>query len=322
MISPPKPLNVSPLPNPGRLSKRKRVTVAAGYVCDEGVILCADTQETIPGFTKTDVQKLLSFDVPPLRLVFAGSGNNATQIDDVIYEIALKFQSTSPSDPVASRAALRDSVNQSFPRQFYPRERPEVDILLAIQSVDAADLYRITDCNIAPVQTHVCVGSGVILGSQLFDRHYRKEYPLYEAAIVSIYVLYHVKKWVDGCGGQTDIALIPKTGGKVSFMPTNDVGKLEIYCKAYDDAVKGLLVEIPRTPKDLNLFNAYIENARKQLGVARGIFQEWEDTMREVSAQLGMPYEQYIRTTKNGAQKLLEIMGLTPSVPQKSEDPQ
>jgi hypothetical protein len=53
---------------PIRLPRSVRMTIAAGFVCKDGVILCADTQETIPGYTKTDAQKLRSFECDPLNL--------------------------------------------------------------------------------------------------------------------------------------------------------------------------------------------------------------------------------------------------------------
>ncbi len=122
---------------------------------------------------------------------------------------------------------------------------------------------------------------------------------------MSIYILYHVKQWVDGCGGKTDIALIPNVGEQVSFMPWENVQKFEKYSADYDNAVKSLLVEIPKTPKDAALFNSCIEAAKNKLNLARTAFQEYEDTMREVAAQLGISYEEFMKTAEDGVNEFL-----------------
>ena len=57
MIRPlPKPLLQS---KPKRLPERKAVTIIAGFKCDEGVVICADTQESVEGSpSKRHVPKL------------------------------------------------------------------------------------------------------------------------------------------------------------------------------------------------------------------------------------------------------------------------
>jgi hypothetical protein len=45
-----------------RLSGRSAVTIVAGFKCADGVVLCADTQETLEG-TKTYVPKLRMFPI-------------------------------------------------------------------------------------------------------------------------------------------------------------------------------------------------------------------------------------------------------------------
>jgi 20S proteasome alpha/beta subunit len=57
MISPfPKPRIFRPKPR--RLQKRRAVTIVAGFKTIDGIVLCADTQETIGGISKRNVPKL------------------------------------------------------------------------------------------------------------------------------------------------------------------------------------------------------------------------------------------------------------------------
>jgi 20S proteasome alpha/beta subunit len=279
-----------------RPRERRHVTIAAGYVCDSGVVLCADTQETIPGYTKTDAKKLLAFSCTGFDLIFAGAGNNATQIDETAYEIAAHLKDIVPKTSAEFRDSLREVLEKLFPKAHYPKPSgPEVDLLMAIKKKDNAELLRISDCSVAPIPQRVAVGSGVILALQLLQRHYDNSAQINEAAIICIYVLHHVKRWVDGCGGNTEVALIPKDGDTWIFMPSDKVTTIEAYAEAYDDALKGLLLAVPRTPKSLVLFNEYVKEAKDKLEFARMNFQDMEDTMRELSERLGIDYDQAMR---------------------------
>jgi 20S proteasome alpha/beta subunit len=279
------------------------MTIAAGYVCDSGIVLCADTQETIPGYTKNQGKKLLTFQCPGINLVFAGAGNNATQIDETAYEVAAQIIADEPKTGLEFRKSLRASLKELFPKEHYPRAGgAEVDMLMAVKWKGDASLFRIADCSVAPVTNKVAVGTGVVLALQLLERHYDRTVQIGEAAIICTYVLYHVKNWVDGCGGNTEVALIPKAGDSVAIMPSTEIEKFEQYAQAYDDSLKGLLLAAPRTPNNLPQFNQYLDRARHDLHIARSRFQEWEDTMREVAAHLGMDYEQMMRDAEAGAE--------------------
>jgi hypothetical protein len=301
-----------PKPPCQRLGRPRRMTIAAGYVCESGIVLCADTQETVIGYTKTDTDKLIAFQCPAINLIFAGAGN-AVQIEETEHEIAAAVIEKAPSGPGELRDVIRGILQKLFSKEHYPKASgPEVDLLMAIQYKDNAELLRIADCSIAPVRKTAAVGSGIVLALQLLQRHYDRNVQVSEAAIICIYVLHHVKKWVDGCGGNTEVALIPKTTGTTAFMPSSEVEKFERYSRAYDDALKGLLLAVPRTPKNLQLFDHYIESAKNELKIARTAFQEYEDTMREMAARLGMNYEEMMQQSEAAADAFLRE-GVKPS---------
>src|SRR5277367_974521 len=72
---PPHPRLFSP-PRPRRLPRGKRVTIAAGFSCFDGIILCADTQEVIPGYTKNETDKIRQWKDNGLCIATAGSGDS------------------------------------------------------------------------------------------------------------------------------------------------------------------------------------------------------------------------------------------------------
>ena len=82
MIRPPKPQPFQPYPRPPfkRLPRSKYVTIAAGFHCIEGIVLCADTQETVDNYIKRNVPKIAvrpqwTDDKSIPRVVFAGAGD-------------------------------------------------------------------------------------------------------------------------------------------------------------------------------------------------------------------------------------------------------
>src|SRR5262245_23262059 len=79
-MSPQKPFP-SPYPKPKRLPERKAVTIVGGFRCDEGIVLCADTQETIQG-TRTHTPKLR---LEPRRDFY---GNGGEGKDDLMVAFA------------------------------------------------------------------------------------------------------------------------------------------------------------------------------------------------------------------------------------------
>jgi hypothetical protein len=176
---------------------------------------------------------------------------------------------------------------------------------MAVQSGQDVSLWRIIDCNFARVRNWSCVGVGGILGNQLLQHYYNWEVSLFEAAIISIYVLYRVKKSTDGCGGNTDIALIPKIGNRMSYMPSEEVAKMEKYCEAHDQALRRLLTAVPIHPKNKPAFENEIREATNGLMVARAAFQEWEDVMREVAIHLGRDYEEMMKEAEDGAEEIM-----------------
>jgi hypothetical protein len=181
---------------------------------------------------------------------------------------------------------------------------------MAVQSGQDVSLHRILDCNFARVRNWSCIGSGLILGNRLLQHYYNWNTPLFEAAIISIYVLHRVKKSIDGCGGNTDIALIPKVGSRMSYLPSEDVAKMEKYCEAYDQSLKGLLTTVPRHAKNRRAFDADVQSAIDGLLMARTAFQDFEDTMREVAAHLGRNYDEMMREAQEGADAMLKSAGL------------
>src|SRR5687768_17604375 len=68
------PLPRKPHPKITRRRKRRRVTLIAAFRCDDGLVLCADSLETLDG-VPVPVRKLEPLDCGAYWLAVGGSGN-------------------------------------------------------------------------------------------------------------------------------------------------------------------------------------------------------------------------------------------------------
>src|ERR1700722_518360 len=105
MISPCKPPLSIPAPKPKRLPLVKCMTITVGFICSNGIVLGADSQESFEGSAlKRSVSKLTAFPSleseqgksPDRRAVFTGSGDSQL-IDKLIEELSIEVASAGPS---------------------------------------------------------------------------------------------------------------------------------------------------------------------------------------------------------------------------------
>jgi hypothetical protein len=124
MISPCKPPISLPAPKPRRLPSVKCMTITVGFICSNGIVLGADSQESFEGSTlKRSVSKLTAF--PPLesvsdegpdrRAVFTGSGDSQL-IDKLIEEMSIEVASAGPS--IEEMAAAIEKRTKQIYREY------------------------------------------------------------------------------------------------------------------------------------------------------------------------------------------------------------
>ena len=111
------------------------MTIAAGLICTDGIVIAADTQET--GYMKTDVRKYQYC----TNFTWTGAVMGAGHSDyaDMCQQKILRRFAPAPSAPVPSIDDIEDYTLELFQRHFAPlnvypeMERPEAHMLIAIQ---------------------------------------------------------------------------------------------------------------------------------------------------------------------------------------------
>jgi hypothetical protein len=206
--------------------RRKYVTIAAGFKCFDGVVLCSDTRESGDLF-KRRVAKLVQMPrVWPLdkaspRALFTGSGD-AAFVDEVIecmwkgvagkqslHEIttALQFENRN----------YRESIWKAYPCLYSTTSLPDADLIFAVWAEDGYGLYKMHSGMFSEVNEYVSVGCGGDLADYLCAIPDWLVQDTAKTVAMAVFMLNEVKEHVPGCGGESHIALLT-ANGNVQFI--------------------------------------------------------------------------------------------------------
>lgn len=207
------------------------MTIAAGFVANDGIVLCADTQQTISGYIKTYDGKVRLYVSPGYEVTMAVAGAGTTDyIETARSAIARDFpdHKTLPEIENYLRQELLKFFDEHLARWAYfpERERPTVELLVGVTGKKIPpSLFHYAGTAFARTY-HKAIGDGVLLANELINRCCSANCTVNELGSLAIYVLSKVKRGVDGCGGETHIVGLRK-GGDFALTDHNEIKKLE-----------------------------------------------------------------------------------------------
>lgn len=219
------PRAVRRLPQREYRPRRKPVTVAIGYVYDEGIVFCADTKVTTS--IKTNESKLSYYESEDRHcaLVFTMAS------DDVIFPkaaIAACWEMVGKMDfATASMEAVRNTAQFAL-GEFYrdhiythPDRTPTsvyFEMLVGIWLRNQTRLYALHETVLNPIEDYECIGAGAYL-SQYLIKQYKKANPgkstIADAALLAEVCVETAIEYDDKCGGEAEI-LIVRNSGEIS----------------------------------------------------------------------------------------------------------
>ena len=219
MIRPfPKPPHI-PRPNFKRLPKRKTVTIIAGFKSHEGVVICADTQETIAS-SKKRVSKLRFEPADSSRgsrhdlaAAFCGSGDNGPYVDKLIQNAWDEAQTATSLDEAC--ASIENSIKETYKEfgQIYQRGYcPDAELIYGVKMYNGTKLFSACGPVVNEKTEFYSSGIGHYMADFLSARMYRNYLTLHQCVILAAYVLFQAKEHVEGCGGDSEIAVLREDG--------------------------------------------------------------------------------------------------------------
>lgn len=202
-----------PLPRPyPPIQENKRVTIAAGFRCNAGIVMCADTEETL-GDIKQWMGKIQITAYPERGHLIAFAGAGWTDYIHTAIERA--------SDGLSECGNLREIRNHLDEklRDFFDKhlanwayfsafERPTVELLIGVSTkAGPFDLFYYGGTAFYST-TQKTIGSGAIIANNFISDYRTHNESLDQLCLMSVLMLSKVKKQVAGCGGDSHLVVI------------------------------------------------------------------------------------------------------------------
>jgi hypothetical protein len=196
-------------PKPRRLAKRQIVTIAAGFVCRDGIVIAADTKESY-GDTHTYVDKTVQAHGDTTCGTITGSGNGYI-LDYIGGEIRSLIEAgdyTLEEFDVALRK-LMETIYGSKALKSYPVDAPSdlaTQLLVTYSPHGEIDphLFLINSSLVTRVdRSAVVIGCGDL--RQLADEIGSKEMHTLQARSAALYIVHEAKRHYSYVGGITRI---------------------------------------------------------------------------------------------------------------------
>jgi len=215
-----------PRPKPIRLLRGRTVTIIAGFKGFDGIVLCADTQETVSQLSKRNVPKLRfePFGGPHegdgLAVAFCGAGDNGAFIDKVVETAWEDAQVATSLDEACDE--IEKSIKrtyQEFGQIYQPGYCPTAELIYGVKMHQGCSLFSAHGPVVNRKDGYDSWGAGYYMADFLSKRMYSAYLNIHQCAILAAYILFQAKEHVDGCGGESHIAVLRNHGvsGRVDW---------------------------------------------------------------------------------------------------------
>jgi hypothetical protein len=227
--------------------KEAPVTIVAGFQCNEGIVLCADSQETISGYVKNYDGKIRTtiFHDASSVISIGGAGDTnyiKTAMDKALVGVG-ELKNIGDIEKLLEANLLDFFAKHLAPWAPYPSdERPAVELLIGVSTkVGAFGLFHYSGTSFRRT-TSAAIGAGILLANSLIHPLTWKLQTLKELSSAALYILFRVKGQVDSCGGFTNLVLMRK-GGDAAFTDSREIEKMEGEFSRIDKELEATLQE-------------------------------------------------------------------------------
>jgi 20S proteasome alpha/beta subunit len=254
-----------PAPRPQPLKHKRyarRMTIAAGLLCKDAVLLCADSLYS--GTAKIHDKKADHFEYPGGKVVFAVAGNSAYAWS-AIKKVKEKLKNV--GDPNQTPTLCERVLAREYRSQIFSHPDREKDwtlpywILLAFwSSKHGIQLYVTSETSMNPVTAFECIGAGRDLAQYLIKPAFDDWMEPRAAWHLAAYALKAAKENVDGCGGESLFIILEKDGSigvSSSAMPRSEPQQIEHSFFTYEYLTRKLLLSMANPEMDEDTFWNY-----------------------------------------------------------------
>ncbi len=229
------------------------MTIAAGFRFRDGILLCADTEETL------GIMKLRTSKIFPLHCAASGGAVVAFAISgDVPYARMAVEQCQQAimamNPPSMSSRGIRDVIGKTlrdvYKRHIYPHpdhgkaNGPDFQFLIAMWSpIDGAELFQTYETAIHTSGAYSCMGVGYYIAEYVAaPLLYRVDLPLPDVVALATHMLIETKQFVRGCGGSSDFFVL-RDSGEFTNVTNFDISQKEEFSTVFGQLVRSLFFD-------------------------------------------------------------------------------
>jgi hypothetical protein len=235
------------------LHKEKTVTIAAGFVSADGVLLCADSR------VESDSSKEFGLKILPIKgdwgdglIAYAGDVDHAVS---AIQKFDRKLKQTKSENILEE---LEESLEKEWKRKIFKHPLyggvgcPDYHLLVAIRPVgESSRLYVTSENTIHEVRGFRCIGMGEDLATHLLGSLMLGNLEEKKVVCLAAYVLAEVKRSVTGCDGLSIFRSLRDDGTEGNYLGQALPKFVESVAQEFDRDV-GLLMTSTFCDEDKN----------------------------------------------------------------------
>jgi hypothetical protein len=244
------------------------VTIVTGFLTGSSAIICADSRETIADYAKSTTQKLRVTSYGNWRIGIAGSSDSAQYLDLFQGELELRLAPVRDFDYVKIVSIIKSTLHQLHKQHIWLRrwDRPSIQTLIALQGIiptSSRALFVTQDSAVTPVSEYQSIGIGAYLANYLYERlspstGFTYNSPPDRMANLGVFILQQVKKSIQGCDGETTVAIF-YGDGTFRYMTTDEVHEVESWMTRLDSILQPLWWHIANPSMNDSTFKGELE---------------------------------------------------------------
>jgi len=255
------PLSYRRSREPARLKRWKYVTLIAGFKTSEGVVMCADSQQTLgiplPDEDYAEYRTYIS-KIEPQRtglydVVIGGAGDGAL-VDGFVDTLVDQIQTWPPN---LSEAAIKEAV-RSIVINYHAQEvavspgaeaSKRIQFLMCLREhsngAKQIHLLEIRSTAVRRIETYSLIGWEEGIYTHDIERHYRDNQSNLYSILLGIHLFLLAKKTSVNIGGETKI-VVASSSGMVTLDPQS-VAELDQRVSAFDMLLDELRLQLSDT---------------------------------------------------------------------------
>lgn len=230
---------------PERLTKRGRMTIAIGMLCQGGLVIAADTQMTSPDDTTYDAVKVQTLTTPTGGFALAYSCYDVNAAETLVTDIVEDLRLVEPKSLAGFESTIKNQMSEWSKLFTVKDDRPGITIIAGARiNPSEFGLYlceppgTVVRKTLANSDGYVATGLGQAITDPMFRTLFGPAVPPRVCLAQLSYLMYRAKKDCRGaCGGETDAVLLSEEYQEPMWIERAYMKRAEEYGKSLDETL-------------------------------------------------------------------------------------